>query len=150
MSDLVRYTNNADLLKWWWQKKKEEEKAKDKELNDLFKIAVSQPKVPVGNIISVSLWVCLCITIRCCRELICEWFEQVLILSPYCVSFSKWGSVPRASSASSPTIWMFRGKGKRLTFIVISVTRVFNYSSRVTNDNRLLACCFGFHGFLLF
>ncbi|XP_068644133.1 zinc finger CCCH domain-containing protein 11-like isoform X2 [Aristolochia californica] len=30
------------------KKKKEEEKARDKELNDLFKIAVSQPKVPVG------------------------------------------------------------------------------------------------------
>ena len=30
------------------QKKKEEEKARDKELNDLFKIAVSQPKVPLG------------------------------------------------------------------------------------------------------
>ncbi|MBA0581469.1 hypothetical protein Gorai_023647, partial [Gossypium raimondii] len=29
-------------------KKKEEEKAKEKELNDLFKIAVTQPKVPVG------------------------------------------------------------------------------------------------------
>uniref|UniRef100_A0A803R4M8 C3H1-type domain-containing protein n=1 Tax=Cannabis sativa TaxID=3483 RepID=A0A803R4M8_CANSA len=28
--------------------KKEEEKAKEKELNDLFKVAVSQPKVPVG------------------------------------------------------------------------------------------------------
>ncbi|XP_022988591.1 zinc finger CCCH domain-containing protein 11-like [Cucurbita maxima] len=30
------------------KKKKEEEKAKEKELNDLFKIAISQPKVPVG------------------------------------------------------------------------------------------------------
>ncbi|ONK62404.1 uncharacterized protein A4U43_C07F3520 [Asparagus officinalis] len=30
------------------KKKKEEEKAKEKELNDLFKVAVSQPKVPVG------------------------------------------------------------------------------------------------------
>ncbi|KAK9920796.1 hypothetical protein M0R45_029342 [Rubus argutus] len=30
------------------KKKKEEEKAKDKELNELFKVAVSQPKVPVG------------------------------------------------------------------------------------------------------
>ncbi|MBA0608066.1 hypothetical protein Godav_020315, partial [Gossypium davidsonii] len=30
------------------KKKKEEEKAKEKELNDLFKIAVTQPKVPVG------------------------------------------------------------------------------------------------------
>ncbi|RXH80649.1 hypothetical protein DVH24_004563 [Malus domestica] len=29
------------------EKKKEEEKAKDKELNELFKVAVSQPKVPV-------------------------------------------------------------------------------------------------------
>lgn len=31
------------------QKKKEEEMAKEKELNELFKVAVSQPKVPVGN-----------------------------------------------------------------------------------------------------
>ena len=31
------------------QKKKEEEKAREKELNDLFKVAVSQPKVPVGT-----------------------------------------------------------------------------------------------------
>ncbi|RDX66891.1 Zinc finger CCCH domain-containing protein 11 [Mucuna pruriens] len=30
------------------KKKKEEEKAKEKELNELFKIAVTQPKVPVG------------------------------------------------------------------------------------------------------
>lgn len=30
------------------KKKKEDEKARDKELNDLFKVAVSQPKVPVG------------------------------------------------------------------------------------------------------
>jgi hypothetical protein len=29
--------------------KKEEEKAREKELNDLFKVAVSQPKVPVGT-----------------------------------------------------------------------------------------------------
>ncbi|KAL9239270.1 hypothetical protein vseg_013609 [Gypsophila vaccaria] len=30
------------------KKKKEEEKAREKELNDLFKIAVTQPKVPIG------------------------------------------------------------------------------------------------------
>ncbi|KAF9676740.1 hypothetical protein SADUNF_Sadunf08G0034400 [Salix dunnii] len=30
------------------QKRKEEEKAREKELSDLFKVAVSQPKVPVG------------------------------------------------------------------------------------------------------
>lgn len=30
------------------KKKKEEEKAREKELNDLFKVAVTQPKVPVG------------------------------------------------------------------------------------------------------
>lgn len=30
------------------QKKKEEEAARDKELNELFKVAISQPKVPVG------------------------------------------------------------------------------------------------------
>ncbi|XP_062092820.1 zinc finger CCCH domain-containing protein 21 [Humulus lupulus] len=37
-----------DAAKLTAKKKKEEEKAKEKELNDLFKVAVSQPKVPVG------------------------------------------------------------------------------------------------------
>lgn len=32
------------------QKKKEEEAARDKELNELFKVAISQPKVPQGMI----------------------------------------------------------------------------------------------------
>jgi hypothetical protein len=32
--------------------------------------------------------------------------------------------VLRASNANFPMIWMFRGKGKRLTYIVISVTMV--------------------------
>jgi hypothetical protein len=30
------------------QKKKEEESAREKELNELFKVAISQPKVPLG------------------------------------------------------------------------------------------------------
>lgn len=39
------------------QKKKEDEKAREKELNDLFKVAVSQPKVPVGMwILAVTLF----------------------------------------------------------------------------------------------
>ncbi|KAK9169036.1 hypothetical protein Syun_001176 [Stephania yunnanensis] len=38
----------VDRMNTSLEKKKEEEKARDKELNDLFKIAVSQPKVPVG------------------------------------------------------------------------------------------------------
>lgn len=38
----------ADPKKTDDKKKKEEEKAREKELNDLFKIAVTQPKVPVG------------------------------------------------------------------------------------------------------
>ncbi|XP_052176041.1 zinc finger CCCH domain-containing protein 11 isoform X2 [Diospyros lotus] len=38
----------TDPTKVTAKKKKEEDKAKDKELNDLFKIAVTQPKVPVG------------------------------------------------------------------------------------------------------
>uniref|UniRef100_A0A5B7BPM9 Putative zinc finger CCCH domain-containing protein 11 n=1 Tax=Davidia involucrata TaxID=16924 RepID=A0A5B7BPM9_DAVIN len=37
-----------DASKMAAKKKKEEEKAREKELNDLFKIAVTQPKVPVG------------------------------------------------------------------------------------------------------
>ncbi|CAO2166930.1 unnamed protein product [Urochloa humidicola] len=37
-----------DATKTAAKKKKEEEKAREKELNDLFKVAVSQPKVPVG------------------------------------------------------------------------------------------------------
>lgn len=32
----------------WGQKKKDEEKAREQELNELFKVAISQPKVPVG------------------------------------------------------------------------------------------------------
>lgn len=32
------------------QKKKEEEKEREKELNDLFKVAITQPKVPLGAI----------------------------------------------------------------------------------------------------
>lgn len=34
------------------QKKKEEEKAREKELQELFKVAVKQPKVPVGELFS--------------------------------------------------------------------------------------------------
>ncbi|XP_038680248.1 zinc finger CCCH domain-containing protein 21 isoform X2 [Tripterygium wilfordii] len=37
-----------DATKLAVKKKKEEEKAREKELNDLFKVAVSQPKVPLG------------------------------------------------------------------------------------------------------
>ncbi|KAL5569210.1 hypothetical protein UlMin_025785 [Ulmus minor] len=37
-----------DAAKIATKKKKEEEKAKEKELNELFKVAVSQPKVPIG------------------------------------------------------------------------------------------------------
>lgn len=33
------------------QKKKEEEKAREKELQDLLKVAVKQPKVPVGKVL---------------------------------------------------------------------------------------------------
>ncbi|KAJ7972461.1 zinc finger CCCH domain-containing protein 11-like [Quillaja saponaria] len=42
------YMPRPDPSKDAAKKKKEEEKAKEKELNDLFKIAVTQPKVPVG------------------------------------------------------------------------------------------------------
>ena len=45
------------------QKKKEEEKAKEKELNELFKVAVSQPKVPVGMYFELSL---ITITLLAC------------------------------------------------------------------------------------
>uniref|UniRef100_A0A2P2K2T8 Zinc finger CCCH domain-containing protein 11 n=1 Tax=Rhizophora mucronata TaxID=61149 RepID=A0A2P2K2T8_RHIMU len=38
----------ADSTKTAAKKKREEDKAKEKELSDLFKVAVSQPKVPVG------------------------------------------------------------------------------------------------------
>ena len=39
------------LFVCWGQKKKEEEKAREQELNELFKVAISQPKVPVGNVL---------------------------------------------------------------------------------------------------
>lgn len=41
-------------LFWWGQKKKEEEKAREQELNELFKVAISQPKVPVGMYVVVD------------------------------------------------------------------------------------------------
>jgi hypothetical protein len=37
------------------QKKKEEELQREKELNELFKVAISQPKVPVGMLLDVIL-----------------------------------------------------------------------------------------------
>lgn len=40
--------NYSVIFSCYEQKKKDEEKAREKELNDLFKVAVSQPKVPVG------------------------------------------------------------------------------------------------------
>jgi hypothetical protein len=37
------------------QKKKEEESAREKELSELFKVAISQPKVPLGMLIGFPL-----------------------------------------------------------------------------------------------
>ncbi|OIW12214.1 hypothetical protein TanjilG_28622 [Lupinus angustifolius] len=48
VQNLKQSVQQPDSSKLAAKKKKEEEKAKEKELNDLFKIAVSQPKVPVG------------------------------------------------------------------------------------------------------
>ncbi|XP_037407239.1 zinc finger CCCH domain-containing protein 11 isoform X1 [Triticum dicoccoides] len=55
VNTLIRLLCSSNLLFFLFvdvdadaQKKKEEEKAREKELNDLFKVAVSQPKVPVG------------------------------------------------------------------------------------------------------
>lgn len=42
-------------MSFFYQKKKDEEKAREKELNDLFKVAVTQPKVPVGKKIIYGL-----------------------------------------------------------------------------------------------
>lgn len=64
----------------------------------------------------------------------------MLIPSLYYVSFLKWVSVLRDSNANSLMIWMFRGKGRRLTYTVISVTMVCRLCLFVT-------CCFGFDGF---
>ena len=36
------------------QQKKEDEKKREKELNGLFKVAVSQPKVPPGKVLNLS------------------------------------------------------------------------------------------------
>lgn len=48
VQSLQQTVHKPDQSKISSKKKKEEEKAKEKELNDLFKIAVTQPKVPVG------------------------------------------------------------------------------------------------------
>ena len=38
---------------FFMQKKKEEELQREKELNELFKVAISQPKVPIGMLIEL-------------------------------------------------------------------------------------------------
>ncbi|KAG4913363.1 hypothetical protein JHK82_053945 [Glycine max] len=81
-------------------KKKKEEKAKDKELNDLFKIAVSQPKVPLANIVSVSLWACVDP-----KSILCEFFKVGQCTKGFKCKFSHDLNVQR--------------KGEKLTFIVI-------------------------------
>lgn len=53
------FCETVELIVYWkllhvciygfYQKKKDEDKAREKELNDLFKVAVTQPKVPVGK-----------------------------------------------------------------------------------------------------
>lgn len=51
------------------QKKKEEEAARDKELNELFKVAISQPKVPVG-MVAVALrggFLVACVVTELCQ-----------------------------------------------------------------------------------
>lgn len=48
VQNLQQSVPKPDAAKAAAKKKKEEEKAKEKELNDLFKVAVSQPKVPPG------------------------------------------------------------------------------------------------------
>ena len=41
---------------FFMQKKKEEELQREKELNELFKVAISQPKVPIGMLIELILF----------------------------------------------------------------------------------------------
>jgi hypothetical protein len=114
------------------QKKKEEEKAKEKELNELFKVAVSQPKVPVGNypfsssFFNFFIWILAFVLLKFLflGSYTDSLTDQVLIQSRYCASSSKWGSARKASNASSRTIWMFSEKEKRLIFIVTSATKV--------------------------
>lgn len=45
------------------QKKKEEESAREKELNELFKVAISQPKVPVGMLSDSFAQFCACVDV---------------------------------------------------------------------------------------
>jgi len=58
MSNELVWEISSYQEKWffWGQKKKEEEKAREQELNELFKVAISQPKVPVG--MYVECWYC--------------------------------------------------------------------------------------------
>ena len=52
----------------------------------------------------------------------------MLIQSLYYANFSRWGSVPRVSNASSLMIWMCRERARKLIFTVISVMKViFNW-----------------------
>ncbi|KAF4382280.1 hypothetical protein G4B88_011609 [Cannabis sativa] len=63
-----------DSAKLTAKKKKEEEKAKEKELNDLFKVAVSQPKVPVGMYCAFLLFVVFGDGVDP-KSILCEFFK---------------------------------------------------------------------------
>ncbi|KAF4389172.1 hypothetical protein F8388_026901 [Cannabis sativa] len=63
-----------DSAKLTAKKKKEEEKAKEKELNDLFKVAVSQPKVPVGMYCAFLLFVVFVDGVDP-KSILCEFFK---------------------------------------------------------------------------
>lgn len=54
------------------QKKKDEEQTRMKELNDLFKIAVVQPKVPVGMLFYLIMFndSCLMINLNLCIKIL--------------------------------------------------------------------------------
>jgi hypothetical protein len=148
------------------QKKKEEESAREKELNELFKVAISQPKVPVGMVSDsfahskcpqhlsffgrasflLHMWLDFIKCTGCYIDIFDSW--QVWTLSLLCANSFDMGSVPRVSSASIHTILVWRGRERRSIFTVISV--MVGYSSMHGCLWRIVSFgCFRFGGIMI-
>lgn len=107
------------------KKKKAEEQAK--ELNDLFAVAIKQPKVPVGG--SAKMFDQPFKTFLCgdnaadgtSAMTLASSAVQASTQNPLCANFTGTASARRASSASSHTISMLSARGAKLTFSVTGV-----------------------------
>ena len=105
------------------QDKKKAELDRQKELAELFAVAIKQPKVPAGNCCSLLCRYVMVVNCdptrlvgsRCHGVYCCDSNAQALIPSRCCVNIFGTGSARRVSNASFHTTWLWSGGVARLT-----------------------------------